>query len=199
MACLALSKIDKSQCDRSIGGVQKVWFGKKVDWDAVGTEASGVAPIFDDGASALTNVGTASTALLTSGSEKIFTFGIDKETSSMTSTMSFDNGSSYATTDLVLAIAKMSKEKSAAFNALAENELFCIVKDNNGKYWFLGHQVPVQMNAGTAQTGTAYTDKSGYDVTLQDAGFYFPPEIVDDSSEATHPNADFIAALESLV
>jgi hypothetical protein len=41
-----------------------------------------------------------------------------------------------------------------------------IVLDNNGRYWLLGAANGLEASAGTAGTGTAFGDRSGYEMTL---------------------------------
>ena len=52
-----------------------------------------------------------------------------------------------------------------------------IVLDSNGKYWFLGYDFPISASAATGQTGTAFADFGGYNVTLTDNSKEFPYEV----------------------
>jgi len=49
---------------------------------------------------------------------------------------------------------------------LARNRILVIVKDNNSRYWVLGADNGLEATAGTAGTGTAFGDRSGYEMTL---------------------------------
>ena len=49
---------------------------------------------------------------------------------------------------------------------LARNRVLAIVRDQNDRYWLLGAANGCDMSAGTAQTGTTFGDRSGYDITL---------------------------------
>ena len=40
--------------------------------------------------------------------------------------------------------------------------------------WYLGHDEPLTINAGDAQTGTARADRTGYSVTLRDNSLEMP-------------------------
>jgi len=73
---------------------------------------------------------------------------------------------------------------------LCMDETNVVVKDSNGKYWYLGWDEPVSNSAATGVTGTAATDLNGYTVTLKDDSTQFPREIADSS---------FIAAIEAIV
>ncbi len=52
-----------------------------------------------------------------------------------------------------------------------------IVKDANGKLWYLGYNEPVTATAGTGQTGTAATDGNNYQITLTDQSDTYPYEV----------------------
>lgn len=48
-----------------------------------------------------------------------------------------------------------------------KNSLVAVVKDSNGAYWYLGKTRGLDVTAGTAGTGTAQGDRSGFTLTLQ--------------------------------
>ena len=52
----------------------------------------------------------------------------------------------------------MDTSKRLEISALAIGNMAMIVKDANGKYWFLGKDEPT-MASGTSQTGVAKGDK----------------------------------------
>ena len=97
----------------------------------------------------------------------------------MTSTLNVDpaNGVNYVSTDLVLLFTRMETTKRIEMAALAVNELAVIVKDANGKYWYLGYDEPVAASAGDGQTGTARGDGNRYSITLQDTSTSWPYEV----------------------
>ena len=64
-----------------------------------------------------------------------------------------------------------------------------IVKDNNGKYWAIGINNPLEGSAGTGETGTASSDANQYTVTISVDDAELPYEIVDSST---------LTALESI-
>lgn len=113
-------------------------------------------------------------------------YALRKGVGSMTSTLNVDraNGVNYVSTDLVLQFAKMDTAKRVEIQALAQNELNAIVKDANGKYWYLGYDEPLTATAGTGQTGTARTDGNYYQITLQDNSDAMPYEVSADIVEA---------------
>ena len=65
-----------------------------------------------------------------------------------------------------------------------------MVQDANGRYWFLGKDMPVMASAGGAESGTAYTDGNRYTITLQDNSKDYPFEIK--TSPATEGDTDYV-------
>lgn len=111
--------------------------------------------------------------------KKFKTYSFRKGTASMTSTLNVDatNGVNYVSTDLVLQFGKMETAKRVEIANLAIGEVDVIVKDANGKYWYLGYDEPVTASAGEGSTGTAATDANRYQITLQDQAQTFPYEV----------------------
>ena len=62
-------------------------------------------------------------------------------------------------------------------NKIATGHYARIVKDANGKYWYLGKDEPVNASAGDGQTGTARSDANRYTITLQDQSKEMPYEV----------------------
>lgn len=161
MACLqTLSGLGRS-CDTSMGGINEVYIAN-----------------FDD----VTDVsystdGNEVTAFTMNGGAKFKKYWFRKGTGSMTKTLNVsENGSNFVTTDLVLQFDKMETKKRIEMSALAVGDLAVLVKDGNGKVWFLGENEPVRASAGDGQTGTARADGNRYTITLQDANSSFPKE-----------------------
>ena len=124
-------------------------------------------------------------ALKASG-EKFHKYNFKRNTGSLTSTYTIDpaNGVNFVTSDLSLVFAKQDTAKRIEISALALDDLAVIVKDSNGKFWYLGYNEPVQASAAAAQTGTARTDGNSYTITLQDTSLTLPYE-VDEAAIAT--------------
>lgn len=148
-------------CDGSLGGIAQVLLANFDD-------VSGVT-IGDDIITAITMADGA----------KFKKYDFRPNTGSMTSTMqrNLENGSLYWQTDLVLAFSKMETVKRIEINAMAINDMVAIVKDMNGKYWYLGKDEPIIATAGDGQTGTARADRNGYGITLQDNSRQTPFEV----------------------
>ena len=158
-------------CKDSIGGIKKAWF----------------APYDDNQYVSLSS----NTVVIASGGTAAFKpYSFRKATGSMTSTLntSETSGNSF-TTEVVLQFTKQETSKRLEVMALLMNEMSGVVKDGNGKYWYLGYDYPIEATAGTAETGTAMTDLNGYNITVTDNSIELPYEITD---------ADTISRLEAL-
>lgn len=160
MACsITLNGIQKD-CKHNIGGVRKIW---------IAAYTKGTTTVDSGKISAITNV----------ADFKGYEF--TKNTASMTSTLNKDlaNGTSYVNTEVIVQFNRMETEKRIEVEALSIGDLQIIVLDNNGIYWFLGNDAPVEASAGTAQTGTAKSDGNFYNLTFTDESFEYPYEILD--------------------
>jgi hypothetical protein len=102
-----------------------------------------------------------------------------KNTGNLTSTYNLDPaaGVRYVTSQLLLQFNRMETTKRVEMTALAIGDLAVIVKDANGKYWYLGYDEPVNASAGDGQTGTARGDSNRYTLTLQDESLQLPYEV----------------------
>lgn len=100
-------------------------------------------------------------------------------TGSMTSEYQVDEaaGTQYVQTLLSLAFSRMETSKRLEITALAIADCVAIVEDNNGKYWYLGFNNPLHLNAGGGESGTARSDRNGYTITLQDDSIELPFEV----------------------
>lgn len=105
-------------------------------------------------------------------------YAFPKNTGSLTSTYNVaDGGNKYVSSDLVLQFSRMETAKRVEITALAVSDLAIIVKDANGKYWYLGYDEAVNLSAGDGQTGTARGDANRYSITLQDNSWEMPYEV----------------------
>lgn len=100
-------------------------------------------------------------------------------TGSMTSTRQIDEaaGTNYIQTLLSLFFNRMETNKRLEMEAIALADSVALVRDLNGKWWYLGYDHPLHLNAGGAETGTARGDRNGYPVTLQDDSLQLPFEV----------------------
>ena len=163
MSCIqTLSGLAKD-CAANMGGIVEVMIANFAD-------VTGVT-ITDGIVSAVT--------MATDAKFKKYSFA--KNTGSLTSTYNIDaaSGVKYVTSDLLLQFNRMETSKRVEITALSLGDLAVIVKDANGKYWYLGKDEPVNASAGDGQTGTARGDANRYTITLQDESLEMPYEVDD--------------------
>ena len=160
MACSITLKGIQKDCKHNLGGVRKIW---------IAAYTKGTTTVDSGKISAISNV----------ADFKGYEF--TKNTASMTSTLNKDlaNGTSYVNTEVIVQFNRMETEKRLEVETLSIGDLQIIVLDNNGIYWFLGNDAPVEASAGTAQTGTAKSDGNFYNLTFTDESFEYPYEILD--------------------
>lgn len=148
-------------CAASMGGILEVLLANREDVSSV--------VVADDKISTITMAESA-----------VFRkYAFAKNTGSMSSNYTIDptTGVRFVTTDLVMVFNRMETTKRVEITALAQNDLVAIVKDANGKYWYLGYNEPVTATTGDGLTGTARADRNGYSVTLQDNSHELPYEV----------------------
>ena len=161
MPCLQTLSGLARDCSSNMGGILEVLIANAGDVTGV-TLSEGI-------------ISTVSMA--TSAKFKRYTFA--KNTGSLTSTYTLDpaSGVKYVTSELLLQFNRMETQKRVEITALALGDLVCIVKDANGKYWYLGKDEPVNASASDGQTGTARADANRYTITLQDESLEMPYEV----------------------
>lgn len=169
MACNQTLTAILKDCSPSMGGIVEALFANKEDVQEV--------TLAEDMVSAISMA----------NSKKFVKFQFARNTGSMSSNYTIDQttGVKFVTTNLVLVFNRMETSKRVAINALMQNDLVAIVKDANGKYWYLGFDEALNATAGDGLTGTARADRNGYTVTLQDNSHEMPYEV----------NPEIVAAL----
>ena len=163
MACSQVLNGIAADCQTNVGGVREVYIANYSDVTAIEV---------DDLSNMIKTITMADTA-------KFKKYAFKKNTSSMTSTLNVDpaNGVNFVQTDLSLVFAKQETVKRMEIAKLSLGELRVIVKDANGKYWFLGQEEFVSATAGTAETGVNRTDGNKYTITLTDYSSSYPYEV----------------------
>lgn len=173
MSCSTLKGINFSLCEPSMGGIVRLYL----------CNADEVSAITIGTASTLSDEGI--TAITMSGSSKFQEFTIRKNTSSFTSTMEKqDNGSVNISTVLSFVMPRMDSAKRAAMQSLLMAEAFGLVKDANGKYWFLGSLETdsyLENTSGSAETGVQRSDANQYTVELTVNTNEYPYEVTEDA------------------
>lgn len=164
MACNQTLTAILKDCAPSMGGITEVLFANHEDVSEVTLTEDVIS------------------AIKMAEGKKFVRFQFPKNTGSMSSNYTIDatTGAKFVTTDLVLVFNRMETAKRVSINALIQNDLVAIVKDANGKYWYLGHKEALNATAGDALTGTARADRNGYSVTIQDVSPEMPYEVKGD-------------------
>lgn len=149
-------------CEASMGGIAELWAVDHSAVSAVTVSAEGI----------ITDITLAESA-------KFLRYYFRKGAGSMSPNGTIDpaNGVNFVTTDVVVQFTKMDTAKRIAMSTLTVAELALIVKDNNGKYWYLGYDNAVTASASSGATGQAFTDANMYSITLQDTSLLLPYEV----------------------
>ena len=108
-------------CKDAVGGIKSIHL---IDWASTGFTVSG---------------GEVTATTVVSGD--VYTYELPKGVGSMTTTtnVSQENGTVFNQSDIVARLRKLSTTKRNELKLLAQNRVFCIVKDNNDNYWFPSH------------------------------------------------------------
>lgn len=136
-------------CREAVGGIEWVAFAPFANKGTL-TESSG----------------TVISLSLTSG--QFFKYEQEQEVAQFTETETINdqNGTIYYQQELSIATNGLTAAMRNELKLLAANRLLAIVKDRNGDYWLLGNDYSIRASAGTASSGTAMADRSGYTKTF---------------------------------
>jgi hypothetical protein len=160
MPC-ALTQGYTLDCRDSLGGITEVYFIASSDITST-TEASGVI-----------------TALVKTAGKRFYKYELTKGTSMFTENVasSVQNGTLYYTPELTIILNKLQANTRNEILLLAQNRLVAVAKDNNGKFFMLGKTRSLDLTAGSASSGTAEGDRSGYTLTFAGAEPALAPEV----------------------
>lgn len=153
-----------AQCKNSIGGIREIYIGKYDDLFEIRIDEDGLA-----------------IPIMLRGCQQLYKFELKKGSSSMTSSLNKSDGAEYYTNQLVMNFGKMDTPKRMEIMALAGNDVFVLLKDNNGKIWLMGKDEPVNVSAVEATTGGAKSDANTYTVTLSDDSKELPFEVKEET------------------
>ena len=161
MAC-ALTQDYVLDCKDSLGGLKSVLFieaGNVTDT----TEVAGVI-----------------TVITKAAGKTFFKYDLVKETSSFTETVtaSIQNGTIFYAQELSIILNKLQANTRNEILLLAQNSLVAIAEDKNGKYWMLGKLGGLDITGGTAASGVATGDRSGYELTFSGQEKALAPEVL---------------------
>lgn len=149
------------ECGGSVAGLQNLYFGLVSDITGV---------TYTDSAQ------TIDTLSLASG-KKIYEYYVTDESSSLSSTLTKNtqNGVQYFTNTINATFVKMTPAKHLEMQALANEKVFIIAKDNNNEYWAIGVRDSfATVGEITAQSGQAFDDLSGYQIVANHRSGFLP-------------------------
>ena len=146
-------------CKDSIGGIKSVRFATKSDWDSLSaTIASGE----------VTAIGSASAVF--------YKYELRRETSSFNDDPQTDQatGGTHYKPSLAMVLNKLDTAKRNEVLLLAKNRLVAIVEtaqpddsSGDGDFWVMGNANGIDMAPSTGGTGTAATDRNGYELAFE--------------------------------
>ena len=185
MACIALTKGRGLSCDRSSGGVKYLYFGVYDQFTAP-IETTGLV------------VTSSEVTDIEMGANTLYRYTPPRGSSQAMKTItgSSDNGTIFYTPTVSMVLNRLTKEDQNEIKLLGQTQVVIFAQLN--EQLASGHDVIValgvtnamQMNAGTADSGTAFADRNGY--TLNFDGFEANPfPMVADYTTAPFDNAGF--------
>jgi len=97
----------------------------------------------------------------------VFELELRRESGSYVETInnSLENSSLFFTQELTISISKLDSVKRAALKQIAKGRVQVIFTDANNTPWLIGYEYGAVMT-GSAMTGTALGDKSGYELVF---------------------------------
>jgi hypothetical protein len=149
MPC-ALTSGYSLDCKDSSGGITEIYFIEKGNLTTV-AEASGVV-----------------TGITKANGKRFYKYELPKETGMVQETINgnVQNGTVFYAAELKLVVNKLNTTVRNEMKLLAQNTLVAVAKDNNNKYWLVGKQRGIDLTTGTMGSGTAFGDRSGFDLTF---------------------------------
>ena len=156
MACELQQDFSLAACKEGVGGVASMYVANwdKVDWDG-STVTTGKY-------TALTMVGIG---------DQFFTYDLVKQTSNFTEniTASIENGTVFFEQlfTLILNTMDLNKRNELLILARANTAIIFATNEETPTYWIMGVKNGCDVNGGTTNSGTAFGDRNGYEITFQ--------------------------------
>lgn len=143
-------------CKDNIGGIKNIWLA---DWNEA-------APYV----ASKRYKATISTGTESDPDYVFHLYRIRVGNGSMSSTLNADEsaGVTYVTTDLMMKFTKLTEDGRNEVAEILKGNVAAIVELNTGEFYGLGAEHPLTLTAGSANTGEAMGDFSGYEITIQD-------------------------------
>jgi hypothetical protein len=150
MACDLLNGGIARGCDNNQGGITKLYLA---NFDDVLTETVASGEV---------------TAITMATGEVFYEFAFNKNTSSLTQTITNDqvNGTTIHTQTINLVIPRRDNAKRNAIATLTRSLTKAIVLDSNGIYWYCGAANGLDVTEIADTTGVVKSDLNGYNITL---------------------------------
>lgn len=161
MACLGTLKGINSSCAGNIGGIQKLYIA---DFDEIiVTPDTGSTPT------------TVSAISATTGDAKFYTYVLENEVGSATSTLTKGSGGvHYYTHEINVQFSRMDPDKSLELQAISKGQVAAVTLDNNGRYWYYGADRYLSGEDTVAQSGQGFDDLNGYTSVLRGRSGFMP-------------------------
>lgn len=143
---------------RAVGGIQAVW---------IGTFNSGLVYTYDNSAPGVTSsYGTITGFTGSTSSFSKFEQNLETASLAQTGQFSVENGSAFYEQTCEITLYQLTQAITEQINILGKGRWRIIVLDQNGNYWLMGKQNPVNVSAATPGLGKAYGDLNGAVITF---------------------------------
>lgn len=161
MACIqsiTLNGIGEA-CAKAVGGVRKVYIALRDDVKSID---------LNDGGTAIKTIDMVEGA-------KFKTYEFHKNTANMqTETEAPDDDYPQFNTTVSMAFSKMDTAKRVEMMSLALADTVAIVETASGEKFYLGYNMGLLISGMTGETGTLYSDKNQYTLSLVDHAEQLP-------------------------
>ena len=154
MACSNLTAGILDLCNDGFAGIEKIFL------------ANGPVDSFTETAGVVSDIVVGGSSVAPAD---FFVFEVPRQTSAVNETITptQENGTVTYQQDLTMIFNQMQAEKRNQILLMAQaTTMVAVAKDGNGKYWSIGLEFGAYMSAGTATSGTAYSDRNGYEITI---------------------------------
>ena len=128
-----------------------------------------------------------------SGQGTWFLFNLPKQAGSLTETLGVNTTVQSVTfqPEIILNLPKLDTQLRNVFvDLVSQNSIYCIIEDNNNRFWAVGIDNGLQVTAGSVGTGTAYTDINGASALTMSGG---EPTSIREFSQST------VSALDAML
>lgn len=163
-------------CDAALGGIKEVFVVPYTDLVA---DADTLLPAYSvREATEIKNDVIEDFKTKTGSFSDYYRYRFKKETGSFETTVTKEeNGAIFYESTINLVFGKQEVSKKKEVEQLAKGDLAMLVRDNNNKVWVFGMDYPVRLSEGSVETGTAFGDFNGYNLTFNDFSREMPYEL----------------------